>query len=84
MQLIDRARSLGHQVGQWLDDQNAADFLAEIAQRGEGVYDVHLPSNVRGRSFLPNGTEVFADMARVVVKADGSIRTAFPFSSLFH
>lgn len=82
-QLKDRARSLDHQVGQWTDDQKAADFLTSVAQRGQGVHDVPLPENVPGRSFLPDGTEVSADMARVIVKPDGSIRTAYPYSSLY-
>ena len=82
-QLTDRARSLGNQVGQWSNNQDAADFLADIAKNGEGVYDVDLPSNVEGRSYLPDGTEVTADKAKVVVKSDGSIRTAYPYSSAY-
>lgn len=82
-QLIDRARNLGNQVGQWLDGQKAADFLAGFGKKGAGAYDVQLPLNVGGCSFLPNGTEIIADMVRVIVKPNGSIRTAFPFSSLY-
>ncbi|MCX4379921.1 MAG: hypothetical protein OSJ61_27845 [Lachnospiraceae bacterium] len=82
-QLADRARSLKHQIGQWLDDQKAADFLADVAKRGEGVYDIELPVGIQGRSFLPDGTEVTTNMARVIVKSDGSIKTAFPYNSLF-
>ena len=82
-QLTDRARSLDHQIGQWLDDQKAANFLADVAKKGEGVYDVELLTGIKGRSFLPDGTEVTTDMARVIVKSDGSIRTAFPYNSLF-
>ncbi len=79
-QLADRARSLGHQVGQWTDDKAAANFIADVAKRGAGVHDVPLPKGL-GRSFLPNGTEVTTDMARVVVKPNGAVRTAFPYSS---
>lgn len=81
VQLKDRSRSLDHQVGQWLDDQKAAEFLESVAKNGEGVYHVKLPSDVNGRSFLPDGTEVVSDMAVVVVKSDGSIRTAYPYNS---
>ncbi|MFB6367738.1 RHS repeat-associated core domain-containing protein [Paenibacillus elgii] len=82
-QLIDRARSKEHQIGQWLDEQSAADFLTEIAKKGQGVHDVSLPSTLKTRSFLPDGTEVEPDMARVVVKEDGSIKTAYPFNSSY-
>ena len=81
-QLADRARSDGHQIGQFLDDQKAADFIGDIAQtRGSGSHDVTLPEVLPTRVVLPDGTEVPADMVRVVVKTDGSIRTSFPFSS---
>ena len=81
-QLIDRARSKGHQVGQWLDDKKAAEFIAETARgKGSGVHDVPLPDGVGGRSFLGDGSELRPNMARIVVKDDGSVRTAFPFSS---
>jgi RHS repeat-associated protein len=79
-QLVDRARGLGHQVGQWTDDKAAADFISEVAKRGPGVHDVPLPPGM-GRSFLQDGTELLTDMARVVVKAGGAVRTAFPFNS---
>jgi len=79
-QLVNRARGLGHQVGQWRNDKAAADFIANVAKKGPGTHDVPLPSGM-GRSFLGDGTELGTDMARVVVKPDGSVRTAFPFSS---
>jgi len=79
-QLIDRARSKGHQVGQYLDDNAAADFIASVAKKGPGVHDVPLSKNIKGRGYLPDGTEIVPDMARVVVKPDGSVRTSFPFS----
>ncbi len=80
-QMIDRARAKGHQTGQYLDDQSAAEFIADVAQKGPGVHDVVLPENIRARGYLPDGTEVSSDMARVVVKPDGSVRTSFPFNS---
>jgi hypothetical protein len=58
----------------------AADFIANVAKKGPGVHNIRLPSGM-GRSFLADGTELSTDMARIVVKGDGSIRTAFPFSS---
>jgi hypothetical protein len=79
-QLIDRARSFGHQVGQCADDETAAQFIADVAKSGPGVYDVSLPPGM-GRSFLPDGTELRADMARVVVRDNGAVKTAFPYDS---
>jgi hypothetical protein len=79
-QLVDRARSLGHQVGQWTDDKAAATFIADVAKRGPGVHDVPLPKGL-GRSFLADATELVTDMARVVVKPNGAVRTAFPYNS---
>ncbi|QXH45336.1 RHS domain-containing protein [Pseudomonas xanthosomatis] len=80
-QLIDRARGKGHQVGQYLDDNAAAGFVADVAKKGPGVHDMPLPSHIKGRGYLPDGTEIVPDMARVVVKPDGSVRTSFPFNS---
>ncbi|ADO71749.1 hypothetical protein [Stigmatella aurantiaca] len=78
--LADKARSLGHQIGQWTDDQAAAAFIANVAKRGPGVHDVPLPTGL-GRSFLADGSELATDMARVVVKSNGAVRTAFPYNS---
>jgi hypothetical protein len=80
-QLVDRARALGHQVGQWTDDELAARLIADVAKRGPGTHEVGIAAGI-GRAFMPDGTELVTDMARVVVKPDGSVRTAFPFSSL--
>ena len=80
-QLIDRARALDHQVGRWLDDKKAADFLAEIAKKGPGVHEVPLPQGFPAESFLGNGTKLIPDKARVIVRSDGSIKTAYPFDS---
>ena len=84
-QLIDRANGFSkpHQVGQWLDDQQAADFLADVAKQGEGVFDVKLPADIKARAVLPDGTEIVPDMVKIVLKPDGSIRTAYPYSSLY-
>jgi hypothetical protein len=79
-QLSDRARAKGHQIGQWTDDKAAADFIAEVAKKGPGVHEAPLPAGM-GRSFMGDGKELATDMARVVVKPDGAVRTAFPYSS---
>ncbi len=80
-QLVDRARALDHQVGQWLNDQTAAEFIADVAQKGPGAHDVPLPARM-GRSFL----KMVQNCRRttklgVVVTPDGSVRTAFPYNS---
>ncbi|MCG7410891.1 hypothetical protein MH117_26260 [Paenibacillus sp. ACRRX] len=80
-QLIDRAKGKGHQIGQWLDEKSAADFLAGVAKKGPGVYEVSLPSSIKSRGYLPNGTDIKPDMVRVIVKENGGIRSAFPYSS---
>jgi len=79
-QLTNRARGLGHQAGQWTNDKAAAEFIENVAKRGPGTHDVLLPPGM-GRSFLADGSELSTDMARVVVKPNGSVRTAFPFNS---
>jgi hypothetical protein len=82
-QLADRARSKGTQIGQYLDDQAAADLVGDVAQRmGPGVHDVPLPEGLPTRVILPDGTEATADMVRVIVKPDGSVRSSYPFSSV--
>ena len=81
-QLADRARAKGTQIGQYLDDQAAADLVGDVAQgMGPGVHDVPLPEGLPTRVILPDGTEATADMVRVIVKPDGSVRTSYPFSS---
>ena len=80
-QLIERAKAKGNQIGKWLDDQSAATFLAEVAKKGTGVQDVILPEGVKGISYLPDGTELVADRAIVVVMDTGGIKTAYPYNS---
>jgi len=81
-----RARDGGKQLGQWKDNQIVADFIAEIAQKkGAGTHDVPLPSK-HGKHFpavvyLKTGFKHYADKARIIVKEDGSVETAYPFSS---
>jgi len=80
--LMTKARTNKQQHGQWSDDQQAANFIAEIAQkRGTGIHDVSLPNDLPRRLFLANGIQDRADMARVIVNPDGSVQTAYPFNS---
>lgn len=72
-----------HQVGQWLDNRQAALFLADAVKNREGVFDVALPSNIKACSFLPSGIEITPDMAKIVLKPNGGIRTAYPYNSLY-
>lgn len=70
------------QIGAWNDDQGAADFLA-TAVKGHAPGEVFETSagGGGGRSFLADGTRLTPDKARVVMRADGSIKTAYPFAS---
>lgn len=45
------------------------------------IGEVSLPANAKDWGFLHNGTKVSPDMARVVVKPDGYVRTSFPYNS---
>jgi len=82
LNLIDKARANKKQIGQWKNDQQAADFIAKVAQeKGEGTHDVPLPSNSSSRVFLASGIQAKADMARVIVNPDGSVKTAYPFNN---
>ena len=83
------------QYGQWTDDQKSAEFIAKIAvEKGFGTHDVPLPPPIPPKvigSDLPKyfpcrvisagGLEGQADMARVIVNQDGSVKVAYPFNS---
>ena len=78
----DKARENKKQFGQWTNDQQAADFIAQIAkEKGIGTHDIPLPNKFPSRVFLSNGIQAQADMVRVIVNPDGSVQTAYPFSS---
>ena len=80
--LMIKAKASKQQFGQWTNDQQAADFIAEIAQkRGVGTHIVSLPNDLPRRLFLATGIQDRADMARVIVNPDGSVQTAYPFNS---
>ena len=56
--------------------------LAQVAQKeGPGKHEIPLPSHIRGESYLGDETKFVPDMVRVIVRDDGSIRTAFPYFS---
>jgi hypothetical protein len=81
-QLIDRARSVGHQIGAWSDDVAAANFLASVATTlGPGAHKLPMPSGLRGRVFTGDGQAHVPDQVLIVVTEIGSVKTAYPQSS---
>jgi hypothetical protein len=85
-QLIDRARGLNHQNGQFLNDNDAARILGDLVQSHQlqpGVHDLPIPADLKTRVVLPDGTEIKADSLRIIIKQDGTIRTSFPMNSTF-
>nr|WP_305121013.1 RHS repeat-associated core domain-containing protein [Saccharibacillus sp. JS10] len=80
-QLYNRSRSKGTQQGRWWNDQEAADFITPIAKQGYGIYNVPVPSSMNARTFFGNNRYIDADRAIIAVRADGSVRTAYPFNS---
>ncbi len=46
------------------------------------VYDVELPSDVKGITFDINGNEYVADRAIIIVKPDGGVKTDYPYNSM--
>ncbi|OAB35930.1 hypothetical protein PGLA_21105 [Paenibacillus glacialis] len=69
------------QIGRWDNQKDAAKLISEVAKQGPGVYDIELPSNVGGTSFLKTGEKVPADRAIIVVREDNSITSAYPYNS---
>lgn len=70
------------QIGAWNNDKTAADFLAaEVKGKAPAsVFETNVtPSD--GRAFLADGEKLAVDKARIVMRSNGAIRTAFPFSS---
>ena len=57
--------------------------VTTIAKKGSGVYEVKLPSSIKGQAFLPDGTEILTDMAVVVVRPNGGVSTAYPYNSVY-
>ena len=84
--LMTKAKTEGHQFGQWTDNQRAAEFIAEVVEKkGSGMHDVPLPSSALDKFpcvvYLDTGLKSNADMARIVVNSDGSVKVAYPFNS---
>ena len=77
-QLIDRANShLGPEMGQWLDNDKAAQFLKQYLDIGEPV-TVQLPEGL-GRVVLADGTTVPATAARIFPNSTRTgLTTAIP------
>ncbi len=75
---------MGHQIGQWIDDQAAAEFIAEVVlEKGPGLHHVDLPASIAARSILADGTELLVDKTFVRVRGNGSVVTAWPYNSQF-
>lgn len=80
--MMIKAKENKQQFGQWTDDQQAADFIAINAkERSVGVHDISLPSNLPRRLFLASGIQDHADMVRIIINPDGSVKIAYPFNS---
>ena|GEM_PF-1341385 len=85
-QLWDRARGLGHQVGQFLDDDATASFVAKYVQDKKpspGVHHIDLPDDLPVRILLPDGKEISGNKIFILFKSDGSVKTGFPYNDLF-
>ena len=85
--MMIKAREQGRQLGQWTDDKKVAEFIAKIAkEKGVGVHDVPLPRTALegfpSVVYLSTGMKDCADKVRVIVNEDGSVKTAYPFSSV--
>jgi hypothetical protein len=76
-QLADRARATGMPQGRWLDPAAAAEFLRSVWTEGVGAREVPLPPGL-GEVVFDDGTTVPATMARLVQRANGMYKTAFP------
>jgi hypothetical protein len=72
--LLGRAGGTGQSQGQWLNNQQAAEFLDSVKVDGPAL--IKLPDGL-GQVIGPDGSITSATWARVVPSASG-IRTAFP------
>jgi len=81
--LVRRAADEGRQVGAWTNNREATRLVADsVRGRNPGdVFEIVIEPRM-GRAYLPNGTQVPVDRARIVIGADGSITSSYPFSSL--
>ncbi|MFB8401006.1 putative T7SS-secreted protein [Streptomyces sp. NPDC055912] len=75
--LTDRARTTGNDQGQWLDNTKAVEFLKAHHDPDGDVREVPIPPGL-GQVIKPDGQIVEPTHVRMVPKADGTYRTAFP------
>ncbi|MCG7376203.1 hypothetical protein MH215_04310 [Paenibacillus sp. ACRSA] len=69
------------QIGRWDNQKDAAKLISEVGKKGQGVYDIELPSDVGGTSFLKTGEVIPADRAIIVVREDNSITSTYTYNS---
>lgn len=75
---IGRAASKGENIGQWLHNENAANYLRNIKPPTEGnKVLIDIPEGL-GQVYTPSGDVIPAPRARVIFKPDGNIRSAYP------
>jgi hypothetical protein len=75
--LLGEARGTGKPQGQWLNNQRAADFLAQQRPTITQPTTVSIPSGL-GQVIRPDGSIVPATRAILVPSPNGGFRTAFP------
>lgn len=75
--LLGRANSTNTPQGQWLNNQEAANFLSTLNLAGPA--STRIPDGL-GQVIMPGGSVVPATWARVVPMPGGGFRTAFPIA----
>jgi hypothetical protein len=75
--LLGEARGTQKPQGQWLNNQRAADFLAQQRPTINQPTTVSIPSGL-GQVIRPDGSIVPATRAMLVPSPNGGFRTAFP------
>jgi len=74
--LVGRAASTGDNQGQWKNNETAAEFLRESADKLSGPATVQIPDGL-GQVITPDGTIVPTNWANLVPCGDG-YKTAYP------
>jgi hypothetical protein len=78
-QLLKEAAGSGREVGQWLDNQAAQEFISQhLDQLKNGAQTFDLPPGL-GRVIHPDGTFTVAQKARLVPSGNG-VKTAYPLN----
>ena len=76
--LINRASGSGMAQGQFLDNQQAAQFILDnLSKASNGAVNIPLPNGFPARVILPNGTFEAATHIRIVPSGIG-VKTAYP------